>query len=126
MDGQELRAALTDAEFRIMAEVYTVDGKSEWGEYESDAPANVLMKWAPDAELARALGLDEGKLNRQLEEIRTKLRRVREERVAPGLDDKILTAWTAMMASGLTATGSVFDRPQDIDRARKALDFILN
>ncbi|MGB0196622.1 MAG: thioredoxin domain-containing protein, partial [Flavobacteriales bacterium] len=124
--AEQLRSELTETEFRIMAEVYAVDGKSAWGEYESDAPANVLMKWSPDAELARALGLDESELNRQLAGIHTKLRRVREERVAPGLDDKILTAWTAMMASGLTATGSVFDRPQDIDRARKALDFILH
>ena len=124
--AQDLRAALTEAEFRVMTEVYAVDGKSAWGEYESDASANVLMKWAPDAELAEALGLDEGELNRQLEGIRAKLRRVRSERIAPGLDDKILTAWTSMMASGLTATGSVFDRPQDIDRARKALDFILH
>jgi uncharacterized protein YyaL (SSP411 family) len=122
----QLRAELTDEEFRIMADVYSVDEKSAWEEYDSDAPANVLMKWSPDAELARALGLDEDELNRQLEEIRTKLRRVREERVVPGLDDKILTAWTALMASGLTATGSVFDRPEDIDRARKALDFILH
>ena len=123
---EELRTALTEKEFEVMAEVYAMDGRSAWSEYESDAPANVLMKWAPDAELARAHGLDEDELNRQLEEIHTKLRRVRSERVAPGLDDKILTAWTAMMASGLTATGSVFDRPQDIERARKALDFILH
>jgi uncharacterized protein YyaL (SSP411 family) len=51
---------------------------------------------------------------------------VRSDRVAPGLDDKILTAWTALMVSGLTATGSVFDRPGDIERARQALDFILD
>ena len=124
--AEELRAVLTDTEFRVMAEVYAVDGKSVWSEYESDAPANVLMKWAPDAELAPGLGLDEGEFNRQLEEIHAKLKRVRSERVAPGLDDKILTAWTAMMASGLTATGSVFDRPEDIERARRALDFILH
>jgi uncharacterized protein YyaL (SSP411 family) len=124
--AQELRVTLTEAEFRVITEVYAVDGKSAWDEYESDDPANVLMKWAPDAELAEALGLEEDKLNRQLEGIRAKLRRVRSERIAPGLDDKILTAWTSMMASGLTATGSVFDRPQDIDRARKALDFILH
>jgi len=124
--AEELRAALTEEEFRACAEVYDVDGKSAWGEYESDATANVLMKWAPDAELARAIGLDEGALNRQFEQIHAKLRKVRKERVAPGMDDKILTAWTAMMASGFIATGSVFDRPQDIDRARKALDFILH
>ena len=124
--AEELRTQLTEAEFRIMAEVYAVDGKSAWSEYESDAPANVLMKWAPDAELARSIGLDAGELNRQLEGIHAKLRRAREERIAPGLDDKILTAWTAMMARGLTATGSVFNRPEDIERARKALDFILH
>ena len=43
----------------------------------------------------------------------------------PGLDDKVLTAWTALMASGLTTTGTIFNRTEDIERARQALDFIL-
>ena len=122
----ELQEVLTAEEWRICQAVYAIDGQSTWQEFESDAPANVLMKWASDEELAETLGMDIEELNQNLEHIHTKLRSARSERVAPGLDDKILTAWTALMASGLTATGSVFDRPANIDRARQALDFILD
>jgi len=60
-----------------------------------------------------------------LTRIHVQLRTLRDERVAPGLDDKILTAWTALAASGLVATGTAFERPEDIERAQEALDFLL-
>ncbi len=124
--AEELRAALTEDEFRICKVVYAIGGRSSWDEFESEPTAHVLMKWASDAELAKALEVDAAELAQRLERIHAKLRNVRSDRVAPGLDDKILTAWTALMVSGLTATGSVFDRPEDIKRARQALDFILD
>jgi len=122
---EELRSALTKEEFRLCEQVYAVEGKSTWPEFESDAPANVLMKWASERSIAASLDRETEALRAELEPVHAKLRAVRAERVAPGLDDKILTAWTALMASGLTATGSIFARPKDIDRARRALDFIL-
>jgi uncharacterized protein YyaL (SSP411 family) len=41
------------------------------------------------------------------------------------LDDKILTAWTALAASGLVASGTAFERPEDIERAQEAVNFLL-
>jgi uncharacterized protein YyaL (SSP411 family) len=122
----EMQEVLTADEWRICQAVYAIDGQSTWRDFESAEPANVLMKWASNADLAETIGMDIEELNQNLEHIHTKLRSARNERVAPGLDDKILTAWTALMAIGLTTTGSVFDRPADIDRARQALDFILD
>jgi uncharacterized protein YyaL (SSP411 family) len=124
--AEELRAALTEDEFLICKAVYAIGGRSGWDEFESEPTANVLMKWASDEELAEALNLDAIALAQRLERIHTKLWNVRSDRVAPGLDDKTLTAWTALMVSGLTATGTVFDRPEDIKRARQALNFILD
>ena len=124
--AEELRAILTEEEYRLCEQAYAVGGKSAWDEYESEATANVLMRWASDKSIATSLDREPETLRRELEHVHAKLRAVRTKRVAPGLDDKILTAWTALMASGLTATGSVFDRPEDIDRARQALDFILS
>ena len=123
--AEELRAVLTDEEYRLCEQTYAVDGKSAWDEYESEAPANVLMKWASDKSIATSLDREPEALRRELEVVHAKLRAVRTERVAPGLDDKILTAWTALMAGGLTTTGTIFNRTEDIDRARHALDFIL-
>ena len=121
----ELKEVLTEEEWHVCSEVYAIDGKSAWHEFESKASANVLMKWASDEDLAELLGMQSEALADVLTAIHSKIRKERSKRIPPGLDDKILTAWTALMASGLTATGSVFDRPADIDRAREALDFIL-
>ena len=123
--AEELRAVLTEEEYRLCEQAYAVDGKSAWDEYESEATANVLMKWASDKSIATSLDREPEAFRAELEPVHATLRAVRKERVAPGLDDKILTAWTALMASGLTATGTIFNRTEDIDRARQALDFIL-
>ena len=123
--AEELRAVLTEEEYRLCEQTYAVDGKSAWDEYEirgySQCAHEVGVRqvnsnvFGPGAEAFRA----------ELEAINAKLRAVRTERIAPGLDDKVLTAWTALMASGLTTTGTIFNRTEDIERARQALDFIL-
>jgi uncharacterized protein YyaL (SSP411 family) len=44
--------------------------------------------------------------------------------VRPGLDDKILTAWNALMVRGLAIAGRQLDEPRFIDAALGALDFL--
>jgi uncharacterized protein YyaL (SSP411 family) len=61
----------------------------------------------------------------KLPEWRRKLYGVREKRVWPGLDDKRLTAWNALMISALAEAGAVLERPEYLDAARKAADFVL-
>ena len=61
----------------------------------------------------------------QLPEIRCKLFGARAERVRPGLDDKRLTAWNAMMISALAEAGAVLDRPEYLDAAASCASFVL-
>ena len=119
----ELRAALSPEDFELIRTVYAIDEASRWTEEIPDA--NVLMRWKSDEALARSLDRTDEALHLELTRIHAQLRTLRDERVAPGLDDKILTAWTALAASGLVATGTAFERPEDIERAREAVDFLL-
>ena len=50
----------------------------------------------------------------------------REARVRPGLDDKILLAWNALMARALAEAGWVFDRTDWSDAARRNAEFLLD
>jgi uncharacterized protein YyaL (SSP411 family) len=57
--------------------------------------------------------------------IRARLLEARERRVRPGLDDKRLAAWNALMISALADAGAVLDRPDLLDAARETAAFVL-
>ncbi len=59
------------------------------------------------------------------EELRRRLYDARAERVWPGLDDKRLTSWNALMISALADAGAVLERDDYLDAARTCADFVL-
>ncbi len=83
-------------------------GASERGNFER---ANVLMAVAEEPE--------------RLGEIREKLYVARERRVRPGLDDKRLTAWNALMITALADAGAVLERTDYLEAAEAAASFVL-
>jgi uncharacterized protein YyaL (SSP411 family) len=60
-----------------------------------------------------------------LERARAKLYEVRSQRVWPGLDDKRLTSWNALMISSLAEAGAVLERSDYVDAARACATFLL-
>jgi uncharacterized protein YyaL (SSP411 family) len=60
-----------------------------------------------------------------LEEIRATLLEVRATRVRPGLDDKRLTSWNALMVSALADAGAALDRPDFVQAASACAGFLL-
>jgi uncharacterized protein len=61
----------------------------------------------------------------RLAEWRRRLYETRRRRVWPGLDDKRLTAWNALMISALAETGAVLERPDYVEAAVGCADFLL-
>ena len=61
---------------------------------------------------------------RELADCRALLLGAREHRVRPGWDDKVLADWNGLMISAMANAGVVFERPQWIDTARRAFDFV--
>jgi uncharacterized protein len=59
------------------------------------------------------------------DEWRRRLYDVRTQRVWPGLDDKRLTSWNALMISALADAGAVLERTDYLEAARAAADFVL-
>jgi uncharacterized protein YyaL (SSP411 family) len=62
----------------------------------------------------------------QRERIRAALLAAREQRVRPGLDDKRLAAWNALMIAALADAGAVLRREDYLDAAREAAAFVLD
>jgi uncharacterized protein len=61
----------------------------------------------------------------QLPEIKARLLAARERRVRPGLDDKRLVSWNALMISALADAGAAMERPDYREAAVACTEFIL-
>jgi uncharacterized protein YyaL (SSP411 family) len=57
--------------------------------------------------------------------IRTRLLEVRERRTRPGLDDKRLTSWNALMIAALAEAGAALDEARYTDAAVVCAEFVL-
>jgi uncharacterized protein YyaL (SSP411 family) len=115
---EELEAALGDR-FPLFRDAYHVDSKGYWegGNY-------ILLRRERDGELAAAAGLGLEEWARAIDGCRRDLLAIRGKRVRPGLDDKTLTSWNAMMAKGfLSAYGALGDA-RYLGIARRNLEFL--
>jgi uncharacterized protein len=76
------------------------------------------------------LGVQLERLNPDDQELVSKARiallRTRQQRVAPARDDKVVTAWNAMMLSAFARAGAAFGMPAYIDAARRSARFLLS
>ncbi len=59
-------------------------------------------------------------------DIREQLYEIREKRIKPLLDDKILCDWNGMMIMAYAKAGAVLQEPMFVEKAKKAYAFILN
>ncbi len=114
----EVRGLLSAEEYQAFAPCFGLD-----------RPANFegawhLHGWRTPAEVAVELGLAEGEVIERIASARAKLFAARERRVHPGLDDKVLTAWNALMIKGMARAARVLGRPDYLASAERALSFI--
>ena len=113
----ELREIFGDDAW-LLAEYYGVTTR---GNFEG---RNILYIARPHAELAQKKDIDADTLATRLQVMRDKLRKVRDTRVHPGKDDKILAAWNGLMISALARAAQTFEEPRYRSAAERAAEFI--
>ena len=86
---------------------------------------NILYQAHSLEETARHFEKPEDEISAALEEAQEKLLAARAERVRPHLDDKILTAWNALMISAFALGGRVLAEGRYRGAARRAAEFLL-
>ena len=68
---------------------------------------SVLSRPRPAQELTAELGLDADALEARVDALRERLFEARSARIAPGLDDKVLTSWNGLMLEAVAEAGRV-------------------
>lgn len=106
----------------LLAAYFNVTVEGNWEEEQT----NVLRRTLNDDDLMAKYHLGEAEFTALIETAKAKLLRERGKRVRPGLDDKCLTAWNAMMIKALTDAAQVLANDQYYEKAKKAASFILN
>jgi uncharacterized protein len=115
----ELEAALGPEDTSLAARYWDV---TERGNFEGK---NILHVVRPPEAVADEFGLSPEDLWERIVEIREKLFAVREERVRPGRDDKVLAAWNGLMLRSFALAAHVTGREDYREAAVKNATFIV-
>ena len=116
---QEIVDALGEEDGEVVCRYY---GVTPHGNFEG---RNILRVAMDAANLARDENLDAGEFGELLTRARTRLLAVRNERIAPGLDDKILTSWNGLMLAAFADAAAVLGRDDYADVAQRNAEFLL-
>jgi len=115
----EIEAILGEEEARRFCAYYDITPRGNW---EGKSIANVRRTVE---QVAARLEIEPEALQASLDQARSKVYEARRQRIPPGLDDKILTAWNGLMISAMAEGYRVLGDGRYLDAAARAADFLL-
>ena len=115
----EIIEALGEHAGDIFSRFYNV---SDRGNFEGQ---NILNMSKSEEEFATDNAIDLDELATILNKGKSALLEIREKRIHPLLDDKVLASWNGLMIKTLSEAGSALNREDYIEAARKCAEFIL-
>jgi uncharacterized protein YyaL (SSP411 family) len=115
---EELRAVLGDEE-PLAAAYYQCTGLGNW-----EHGRNILHRRQTNDEFAQQHNLEPHVLAKLIHGWQKSLLAARARRPRPGLDDKVLTGWNALMLSGLLAAYRAFGEPEFLNFSLRNAEFL--
>lgn len=107
-------------DFALFSDYYNVNGKGFW-----ELGNNILLREDSDENFAKKHDLSESDLEQKVQKWKNLLMIVRSARIRPGLDDKTLTSWNALVIQGLTDAYKAFRDQHFLDLAIKNAIFLI-
>jgi uncharacterized protein len=104
----------------LMAEYFGIGLFGVW-----ENGKNILLRPFEDSTFAKEHFLSEAELKSLLQASRLSLLEARSKRVRPGMDDKILVSWNALMIKAYLDAYAALDKAEYLETAIKAVEFIL-
>ena len=116
---EELKEVLGD-DYPLIETYYNVSNTGKWeGHY-------ILLRKKSDEEIAKQFEISVSDLQVKINNLNKKLLEVRAKRIRPGLDDKTLTSWNALMLKGYVDAYNAFGEEKFIAAAEKNATFIAS
>ncbi len=118
-DIEEIRSTLGERDAKLFSSYYDITPS---GNFEGKNIPNVTRSLERVAE-QNAVSVSE--LQASLDESRRKLFELREGRIKPARDEKVLTAWNGLMMASFAEAGVILNRPDYTEAARRNAEFVL-
>jgi uncharacterized protein len=116
---EEIDAVLGD-DAEIFSSCYNITNEGNWEHGNS-----ILLRNETDENVAERFNIAVDKLKEKINNCKAKLMKERNARVKPGLDDKILSSWNALMITGYTKAYRIFNEERFLAAAVTNADFLL-
>jgi uncharacterized protein YyaL (SSP411 family) len=118
--ADELRS-IWGPDYDLLAAYYHVTPAGNW-----EHGNNILLRDEEDEFFMKKFNLTQDALHEKIKFGKAAVMKVREQRVRPGLDDKILTSWNALMLNGYVDAYRALNDPHYLDMAVENAHFILD
>ena len=111
--------SILGSESSVFKTYYNINSYGYWEE-----DKYVLIRDTSDNEIADSLGIATTNLTQQIAKNLKQLKKVRDQREKPRLDDKILTSWNGLMLKGLTDAYRYLQNDKYLQLALKNANFL--
>ena len=117
---KQIDKLLSRNEEKLFKEYY---GVTDAGNFERGS--SILNITVPLEQVAKKIDIDPEDAAAILQSAENKLFQVRQKRIRPHRDEKIIAGWNGLMISSLAYGGAVFDVPRYIQAAQRSADFVM-
>ncbi|NAS12317.1 thioredoxin domain-containing protein [Poritiphilus flavus] len=115
----ELRSALGE-DYALFSEYYNISEESAW-----EADKFVLHRTLRDEDFIAQHSFSSADLELMKRSWKTSLLELRDRRVRPGVDDKIITSWNALLIEGFADAYLYLGKPEFLERAERIFGFLI-
>jgi len=122
----EIRSVLTKDESAFFEHLYNIENEGNFNEEVTKQKTGKNIIYLKDElqTFSKVFSIDHDSILEESNRIKMKIKSIRDKRVRPGLDDKILTDWNSLMISALAKSSVVFRNKDYLSLALKSFYFI--
>ena len=107
-------------DFDFFAEVFNVNEKGYW-----EHDVHILLRNLDDEALSKHFKMELNDFKMKVHKLSKQVLSVREKRIHPGLDDKTLLSWNALMVTGYLDAYDAFGEKLWLEIAERNVNFVL-